>query len=238
MREKSDYFTKSRYVYDMVKDDILSGRYAPGEKIVIRNVSEELNISDIPVREAMRKLEAEELVVFSPHVGATVASISFEEMKEIISLRELLEPYAAKLAVEKISSEKIDQLKQLVDEMDQCIEEDDYHSYGKLNKEFHLCIYEDCGNHTLFHIVKDLMEKTERTRAIFRMLPSRMRDSNSEHKQLLKAIEEKDEAAVEEIVKHQRLRSTERYLDQLDAKIREEQTTGKSPKKTGRQSRQ
>lgn len=213
--EKPEYYTKSEYVYNVIKEDILSGRYASGEKIVIRSIAERLNTSDIPVREAMRKLQADNLVNMVPHVGATVTCVSTQEIKEAVIIRKLLEPIAGKLAVERLNEEKKNILRNLIDRMNECIKNGDDKLYGRLNKEFHLTIYEECGNNTLYNIIKDLMEKTERTRAIFRQNPQRMKEANEEHDELYKAICNNDADMAEKTIKFQRELAEKLYLDSI-----------------------
>ncbi|PZU25614.1 MAG: GntR family transcriptional regulator [Shinella sp.] len=87
--------TLRRQIENAVRDGITSGRYAPGSRLVERELCEELGVSRTSLREALRKLEAEKLVEIVPHKGPVVASISLEEAREIYALRELLEGFAA-----------------------------------------------------------------------------------------------------------------------------------------------
>lgn len=215
MQHKDNILTKTEYVYLAIKEAILSGEYGPNEKIVIRNISESFNVSDIPVREAMRRLEAEKLVSIVPHVGVVVNSISLKEIEEGVALRDVLEPWAVRLAADNITTDDIEMLNTLVNQMDKCVEEDNYQLYGRLNKEFHQTIYECSGNQTLFNIINEIWEKTERLRAVFKSQPSRMKESNKEHKKLVEALARGDADQAEQIIKHQRSLSTKRYLAHL-----------------------
>jgi DNA-binding GntR family transcriptional regulator len=208
-------FTKSEYVYAAVKEEILSGEYRPGEKIVIRNVAEKLNVSDIPVREAMRKLEAEKLVSGVPHVGYIVSSTSIKELEEGVALRDVLEPFAGRLAAANVQEEDISILTNLTAQMEKCVQEDDYKKYGRLNREFHETIYRLSGNETLYLLIDELWKKTESLRAVFRSQPARMKDSLEEHKKILQALKDGDGNKAEELIKYQRSLSTKRYLADL-----------------------
>lgn len=213
--KEMNIMTKSEFVYNALKEEILSGEYRPNEKIVIRNVAERLNVSDIPVREALRKLEAEKLVVIVPHVGAIVNSISIKELEECVALRDVLEPFAARLAAENAKEEDIKTLTNLTVQMDKCVKEDNYKKYGRLNIEFHETIYRLSGNETLSLLIDELWRKTERLRAVFRNQPTRMKDSNEEHKRLVQALADGDGDKAEEVIRYQRSLSTKRYLSNL-----------------------
>jgi len=214
-RKDSSMLTKTEYVYMAIKEAILSGEYQPDEKIVIRSVAENFNVSDIPVREAMRRLEAEKLVSIVPHVGVIVNSISLKEMEEGVAIREILEPWAGRLVVDNITEEDIETLNILLAQMDNCVVEENYQLYGRLNKEFHQTIYKLSGNETLYQIINELWHKTERLRGIFRSEPSRMKESNEEHKKLVEALANGDADKAEQLIKYQRSLSTKRYLANL-----------------------
>lgn len=213
----SNSLTKTEYVYMAVKEAILSGEYGPNEKIVIRSVAETFNMSDIPVREAMRKLEAEKLVSIVPHVGVVVNSISFKEIEEGVALREVFEPFAARLAAQKSKKEDIAVLNRLVARMQKCAEEDNYQMYGRLNKEFHETIYKLGGNDTLYTLIDELWQRTERLRSVFRSQPTRMIESNAEHKKLVEALAKGDADTAEQLIRNQRSLSTKRHLALMKA---------------------
>lgn len=215
MPSKNNILTKTEYVYLAIKEAILSGEYAYDEKIVIRNISEKLNVSDIPVREAMRRLEAEKLVSIIPHVGVVVNSFSIKEIEEGVEIREVLESWAARLVVNNIAQDDIGMLKSLVSQMDKCIEDENYQLYGRLNREFHQALYECSGNDTLVKMISELWDKTERSRAVFKINPSRMKQSNDEHKKLLEALAKGDADQAEQLIKDQRSRTTKRFLAHL-----------------------
>lgn len=223
----SNMMTKTEYVYHAIKEAILSGEYQENEKLVIRNISDSFNVSDIPVREAMRRLEAEKLVSIVPHVGAVVNSISLKDIEDGVELREILEPWAARLVAENITKEQVERLNSLIEQMDRCIKEKDYQEYGRLNKEFHQNIYDSYGNETLSRIIKEIWEKTERLRGVFRNEPARMKESNKEHKRLVEALAKGDADEAERLIKYQRTLSTKHYLAYLKSLQEAKEASGK-----------
>ncbi|WP_258358737.1 GntR family transcriptional regulator [Moorella sulfitireducens] len=207
--------TKAEYVYFTIKEAILSGELEPNSKLVIRNIAENLKVSDIPVREALRRLETERLVKIIPHTGVVVSDISVREIEEGLIVRNELEPLAFKLAIKNITDDDITLLKELVNKMTECAHKDDFQLYGRLNKEFHMTIYKKSQNETLCRIIAELWNQTERLRAIFRLAPFRMMQSNKEHELMVEALEKGDEVEAERLIKEQRLQSSFRYLSYL-----------------------
>ena len=87
----SGFKTKTEVVYDFLKKNILNGRYRPGEKIVISVIARRLDVSDIPIREAIKRLQTEGLLDITPHVGAKVVEIDQNEFEQITMIRAQLE---------------------------------------------------------------------------------------------------------------------------------------------------
>jgi DNA-binding GntR family transcriptional regulator len=114
--------TQYRTVEDMVtwaiREAIVIGLYQPGDKLPQEKLATELGVSRVPVRASLRKLEAEGLVIISPHKGATVRRLAPEEVAEIYELRIVLETYALQSAIEHLTDEQIDALSQLADQLD------------------------------------------------------------------------------------------------------------------------
>lgn len=114
--------TQYRTVEDMVtwaiREAILVGLYRPGDKLPQEKLATDLGVSRVPVRASLRKLEAEGLVIISPHKGATVRRLAPEEVAEIYELRIVLETYALQSAIKHLTDEQIDELSRLADKLD------------------------------------------------------------------------------------------------------------------------
>lgn len=115
---KSHYRTVEEMVVAAIREAVLTGIYGPGDKLPQEKLAQALGASRIPVRAALRQLEAEGLVVFSPHRGATVRTLAPADVQEIYELRILLETFALRSAIDKINPEEVDELESIADDLD------------------------------------------------------------------------------------------------------------------------
>ncbi len=106
----------ARKAYEVIRNEIIEGRYAPGDRITEAEIAESAQVSRTPVREALHRLEAEGLIRFVPNQGAFVSSWGDREAEEIFELRAMLESYAARLCTQRASSEQIGTLEKLATE--------------------------------------------------------------------------------------------------------------------------
>src|ERR1051325_10556599 len=130
---KSKSLTKQERVYRGVRERILSGAYGPGFRVVIDALADEFGVSALPVREAIRRLEAEGLVIYRPNAGAQVAPADPGLFDEEMSVLAVLEGYATALAASHLTKTDIKRLSALTDEMVEAIERLDPLNFGKLN---------------------------------------------------------------------------------------------------------
>lgn len=201
-----NFTTKSEYVHNLLKQKILSGELAMGENININKIASETNVSIIPVREALKRLETEGLVDIIPHKGAQVKSFNPEEIKHIYDIRAVLEGLAAKSAIVNMTKEKFDFLRKMTDQMYIHAKNGDDESFGIENKEFHRYIYDQSSNRTLYDMIFNLWEGNW-SKAIFAFQPQRMFDAVEEHYEIINAMEEGDEEKTEMLVKQHKLKT-------------------------------
>jgi DNA-binding GntR family transcriptional regulator len=154
--------SKVDFVYDTVKEGILSGRLKPGEQLVQSRIAKSLNVSSIPVMAAMQQLIAEGLVTQEPHHAARVAPFSPEGLQEKTVIRMHLELLATRASVPSIGPARLAELRGLLADMDKAIADADMPQYGMINKAFHLKIYEDCQHRLLAQMITDLWNDTDR----------------------------------------------------------------------------
>jgi DNA-binding GntR family transcriptional regulator len=213
MSNQTVFTTKTDYVHNYLKEKILVGELRMGESINISQYSKELQVSIIPVREAIQRLEKEGLVDIVPHKGAYVRSFDPDMIKEIFSIRAVLEGLAAKMAIPNLDAEKISHLREMTEKMKQCaLEEDDEH-FGILNKEFHQFIYKH-STPMLFDMIFNLWTGNW-SKAIFVFKPSRMHEAVAEHFEIIDAIEAKDEYLTEQLVKTHKMKTAELFESAL-----------------------
>jgi DNA-binding GntR family transcriptional regulator len=183
--------TKQERVYRVVRERILSGAYGPGYRVVIDALAAEFGVSALPVREAIRRLEAEGLVIFRPNAGAHVAPADPGLFDAEMTVLAVLEGYATALAAEHLTKADIKRLTALTDAMVESIERLDPLSFGKLNQEFHGVIYERCQNTALVDLLQDVARRLDAIRrTVFVQIPYRGADSVAEHRRLIALISE------------------------------------------------
>ncbi len=196
-----DFLTKNDIVYQKLKDKIIDGMLKPGERIVISDLATEFNVSPMPVREAIKRLQQDEFVEVIPHIGARVASFEIGKMKEILLILMELEVLASKLAVPYINEAEVKELEGLIQEMETAIGDEDYRVYAELNKEFHGYIYSVGPYHYLRELIMGLWEKSAFYRTLFTKSAERPKQSLEEHKEWLNALKQKDVEKSQEILR-------------------------------------
>jgi DNA-binding GntR family transcriptional regulator len=208
--------TKGEAAYGYLRDAITSGLLKPGEHIVLRKVATELGISEVPVRDAIKMLEGDGLVVIRPHAGAVVSDLARDDIVQLFDARVGIEAYAARLAAASRTDEDLEALRELIEGMDRCIGSQDYADYGRLNREFNRRLAHASANRTLIEIIDRLEAQTDRAPALFVWDPPRALISNEEHRQILDSMVRGDADAVEREVRAHRTAGFAAFLAALD----------------------
>lgn len=214
------FITKSDRVYQALREAVLNGDLEPGTRVNLAKVSKELGTSETPVREALKRLESERLVRAEPHTGFIVAEIGLEELIENLILRRDIEAIATQLAATMMSPADIVELSRYVENMETAAQGDDWATYARINKQFHLALISRCPLGDIRRTAVALWEVGERTRSLFVRRPRR-EGSQEEHRAMLRAIESRDFAALGELVRQQKSASIDVALEMLDPKARE-----------------
>lgn len=186
IRKPKRGLTKQERAYGEIRERILSGAYGPGSRIIIDTLAAEFGISPLPVREAIRRLEAEGLVFFRPNAGPQVALAEPEVFAEKLTVLAILEGYATALAAPHVGPDEIRQLSEATAAMDQAIERIDPFTFGTRNHEFHEVIYGCCPNASLVELLTDLARRLDVIRrTVFLRVPYRGAESVAEHRHLI-----------------------------------------------------
>ncbi|KAF2957224.1 hypothetical protein AS159_09335 [Thermotoga sp. Ku-13t] len=192
-------------VLNKIKEFIMKGRFAPGQRIVIDALAKELGVSVTPVREALHHLAAEGLVSIEPRKGFTVRKWEIKEIEDLLYLRMYLEKLAVRLFIEKASEQDINDLAAIIERMNRAVEASDLEGLTMLNSQFHRKILQCSGNQELLKIMESLSAKLHRVRILSLSYPGRMEQSRIEHRIIFEAIKARDipmaEKAMEEHIK-------------------------------------
>jgi DNA-binding GntR family transcriptional regulator len=184
--EKISHATITDRVSEALRKAILDGKFKPGQALIQDQIAKELNVSRMPVREALRALEIEGLVTTSPFKGAAVTEYSAEDIREIYQIRVLLEGFAAELAVPNMTPEHISEFERILDGMKRRLAASDHKGYAEYDRAFHRLIAESSNNQRLVKLI----ESTWRSFApyIAYTIPGRIERSYNEHAKIFEAI--------------------------------------------------
>ena len=183
---------KSRSIYLALRERILSNDIEPGTRLVLRDVGNQYQASDIPVREALRMLERDGLVETAPYVGARVTTLTAKEVEETYFIRSHLESIATGLAADRINENELAELDVLMAKMDAAVEAQDGPTFSDLNREFHRTIIASCGNDMLRELAMDIWQHHSGFQRVFRRVPDRLAISQREHEGIMAALRAHD----------------------------------------------
>lgn len=210
--------SKTQAVYDLLRQRILDFHYVPGQALSIDGLARELGISKIPIREAIKQLEAERFVETELHVGARVAPISVAQAEQLYPIRHALCDLATRLAVPRLDEATLDHLEVLQQQMEAATRLRDTATVDRLNRQFHLKIVEAAGNSELYQLYRDLLHRCSRFRAGVSLPHHRAVQVMAEHRAILAALHARDiETAVKVSHEHDH-RASEEIIAQMRLK--------------------
>lgn len=187
--------SKADQVYDFLRENILSGMYKPDQRLSMDALAKELGVSKIPVREAIGRLEAQNLVISQQHVGPTVATVSVIQLKGVYLAREHLEPVIASLAAEKITPEQLKALDAVQADMRTELDSGRLDQLGGLNYRFHLGIAAATKFDIFVGFSEALLLSVRRHRVAEPLDASNWKSVVAEHDAILAALHARDGAA-------------------------------------------
>jgi DNA-binding GntR family transcriptional regulator len=196
-------------VENNLRQAIVSGQLKAGEKLVERELCEMLGVSRPSLREALRTLEAEKLIVIVPHRGPEVAAISMEEARDLYALRGLLESFAAHEFTRLASDEQVKKLGKTVRRLREAGQKNSQSAVLEAKAEFYRILLEGSGNALVSEILGGLLARVSLLRATSLMLPDRLPRSLEEIDALLACIQKRDAKGAQEI-SHKHVLNAER----------------------------
>jgi DNA-binding GntR family transcriptional regulator len=178
-----------------LRDEILLGELVPGQHIRLEEIAARFDVSTMPVREALRDLEAEGLVTIFPHRGASVTELSSDDLQDIYDVRAVLEEMAARLAVPHMTEATFNKLLSIIDQMDRHLGE--LVTLVKLNHDFHITLYSASGRRHLCDLTSMLRYRTQHYLHAFISYLGGMPQAQAEHRAIIEAcrLGEADRAA-------------------------------------------
>ncbi|MBQ9862461.1 MAG: GntR family transcriptional regulator [Lachnospiraceae bacterium] len=183
-----DYLPLRDVVFQTLRKAILTGELMPGERLMEIHLAQKLGVSRTPIREAIRKLELEGLVMNIPRRGAQVAEISERGLREVLEVRRALDTFCAELACERISDEEKEALKKACKDFEDAVETKDATVIAKADVAFHDIIVGATGNERLVALLNNLAEQMYRYRFEYIKDVSQHGKLIEEHRVLMDAI--------------------------------------------------
>ncbi|MEO7005953.1 MAG: GntR family transcriptional regulator [Terrimesophilobacter sp.] len=181
--------SKSQLAYQFVKARISDNTFTPGYRLVLGQIAGELGVSVVPVREAIRRLEAEGLVTFERNVGAQVAMLDPGEYETTMQTLSLVEGFATAISLPLITAESLERAGDLNEQMAQSLRHFDPAAFTRLNLEFHSLLFENCPNPHVLELVHRGWARLKVLRAsTFSFVPGRAQESVVEHATILRLI--------------------------------------------------
>ncbi|MDI9893297.1 GntR family transcriptional regulator [Rhodococcus sp. IEGM 1381] len=182
--------SKSQIAYHYVKERISLQEYTPGYRLVLGSIAKELEMSVVPVREAIRQLEAEGMVTFERNVGAHVAMVDDTQYRYSMQSLSILEGAATALAARRLSEDDLRRARSVNDRMIESLQHFDPKQFTLLNQEFHKILYAKCVNPRMLTLVEAEWGRLGHLRAsTFAFVPGRANESVNEHENIVRLIE-------------------------------------------------
>ena len=175
-------------VFNTLRRAILTGKLKPGERLMEVHLANRLGVSRTPIREAIRKLELEGLVIMIPRRGAEVARITEKSLKDVLEVRRTLDALSVELACERISGEDLERLRAACEEFEQAAKGKDASVIAKADVALHDIIVAATGNERLVQLVNNLSEQMYRYRFVYIMEESQHDMLVAEHREIYESI--------------------------------------------------
>lgn len=218
--------SKSEVAYEWIRARITGHMFSPGYRLVLGSIADDLKMSVVPVREAIRRLEAEGLVTFERNVGARVTLVDESEYAHTMQTLGIVEGSATALSAPLLDDDALDEAARINARMERMLDHLDAHAFTELNRQFHSVLFEPCPNPQLLDLVHRGWSRLSGIRdSTFTSIPGRAQHSVEEHADILELI--RDGASPLEIelaARNHRWRTRDAFLDALHA--RSAQTTG------------
>jgi len=217
-QNKPLYQTKEDFAYDILREAILNCEIEPGEKLVIDQLSEELEISTIPIRAAIQRMGMEGLVIIKPHSPAQVSPITIYMIQETFALLASLELIAYEQIAQEANTHTIKKLEELVNSMDETLAGEDRRSWARININFHRAIAEASHMPLLIEFTNRTLDQWRRlSQHYFKEVASiRIQTAQQEHRDIITFIKAKNVAELKILAQTHNLKAASAYQQLID----------------------
>lgn len=196
----NEYLPLRDVVFNTLRQAILRGELKPGERLMEIQLANKLGVSRTPIREAIRKLELEGLVLMIPRKGAEVAEITEKSLRDVLEVRRALEELAVQLVCEKITEEEIEELKAAAKEFENVLKDGDITKIAEADVRFHDVIYMATDNQKLIQLLNNLREQMYRFRVEYLKREEVRPQLLAEHEEIIATIERREKATATKVV--------------------------------------
>jgi len=198
------YKTRTQLVVETLREKILSGEITAGQPLRQAALAEELNVSRIPVREALLQLEAEGLVAFEPHKGATATELNVDQVDELFELRAMLEAELLAASIPNLSEAVLSEASTLLEKLDKALgKENAANTWSELNSNYHNCLYSGAQRPQTQDLVNTLNKNADRYIRMHLLWAGGISKAESEHNELLALCKARNiQGAVELLKQH------------------------------------
>lgn len=186
--DMNEYLPLRDVVFKTLRQAILKGELEPGERLMEIQLAERLGVSRTPIREAIRKLELEGLVLMIPRKGAEVAKISESNLRDVLEVRRSLEELAIDLACQRMMPEELEELKMTQESFRLAIKSGDAMEIAQTDEKYHDIIYRSTKNEKLVQLLNNLREQMYRYRLEYIKDEDKRQILLIEHEHILKAL--------------------------------------------------
>lgn len=214
MARLPDHKTKTELALQVLRERIRTGELEPGRRVRLKDLTRELGMSPTPIREALRLLQADGLVVYRPHQGIVIAELSARETSDVVRLRALLEPYAVELAVPGLTTAQLRQLERLHAKLLAGVASGRGTAVSEANAAWHWAIYDAAQSAYLKEFIRRLWDAYP-WRTMW-ALPGRSEQSADEHEAVMEAIRDGDAALAASRMRDHIASSEQSLLDRLE----------------------
>ncbi|WP_461810893.1 GntR family transcriptional regulator [Faecalimonas sp.] len=199
----NEYLPLRDVVFNTLRQAILRGELKPGERLMEIQLANKLGVSRTPIREAIRKLELEGLVLMIPRKGAEVAEITEKSLRDVLEVRKALEELAVKLACDRMTKQQMIQLKEAAKEFEQTLKTNDVTKFAEADVKFHDVIFMATDNQRLIQLLNNFREQMYRFRVEYLKKKNFHAVLVAEHEEIINHIEHhQKEAAAEVVCRH------------------------------------